>query len=482
MKTKFPISLSITIMISFHLIIIFSNWFILKNYNDSIKNDTKIINTLGQIRGGSQKYFKSYFYNNSTDNQNYINQKFILLDKLSKDKFEQQHTKIEELKKLWQDIEQNIANCNSKQCKENIFQLSEQFWIKSDKLVKELEISNEDKNTLIKVIFVILFLELVFVSFMIIIVYKLINTTLESQKNKMETYINMVDRYIITSSTDLRGNITYVSDAFCNISGYTKEELIGKNHRISRHEDMPKTTYEVLWSTIKDGKTWNGELKNRTKDGGYYWVDTHISPIYENNKHIGYTAVREDITNKKQMEELSITDPLTGLYNRRKFHEVTVSELNRVKRDIENNKNSHQLFFILLDIDHFKQYNDNYGHDKGDIVLKEVANILQLSLRRSTDFAFRIGGEEFGIVVVEDDILSVKMFAQKIRQNIEDAKIEHKYNSVSDYITASFGISISNKDFGYDLDTIYNRADKALYKAKHLGRNRVEMYKLTGEE
>jgi diguanylate cyclase (GGDEF)-like protein len=245
---------------------------------------------------------------------------------------------------------------------------------------------------------------------------------------------------------------------------------------------MPKTIYEVLWSTIKDGKTWNGELKNRTKDGGYYWVDTHISPIYENNKHIGYTAVREDITNKKQMEELSITDPLTGLYNRRKFHEVTVSELNRVKRDIENNKNSHQLFFILLDIDHFKQYNDNYGHDKGDIVLKEVANILQLSLRRSTDFAFRIGGEEFGIVVVEDDILSVKMFAQKIRQNIEDAKIEHKYNSVSDYITASFGISISNKDFGYDLDTIYNRADKALYKAKHLGRNRVEMYKLTGEE
>jgi diguanylate cyclase (GGDEF)-like protein/PAS domain S-box-containing protein len=323
---------------------------------------------------------------------------------------------------------------------------------------------------------------MLFVSFMIIVVYRLINDTLESQKNQMERYINLVDKYVITSSTDLKGIITNVSEAFCEISGYTKDELIGKNHNIVRHEDMPKTVYEIMWKSIKNGEIWNGEIKNKKKDGDYYWVNAHVSPVYENHILIGYTAVREDITNKKKMEELSVTDPLTGLYNRRKFHEIALTELNRVKRDIENKKeNISQVFFILLDVDNFKQYNDNYGHDKGDLALKEIASVLQLSLKRSTDFAFRMGGEEFGVIVIDNDLLNVKSFANLIRNNIENSKIEHKYNTASNYVTASFGISMSNEHFGYNLDSLYNRADKALYRAKELGRNKVEVYKLTGE-
>jgi diguanylate cyclase (GGDEF)-like protein/PAS domain S-box-containing protein len=292
----------------------------------------------------------------------------------------------------------------------------------------------------------------------------------------------MVDKYVITSSTDLKGNITYVSEAFCNISGYCKEELIGKNHNIVRHQDMPKTIYEVMWNTIQGGDTWVGEIKNKTKDGGFYWVNAHISPIFKEGIHVGYTAIREDISNKKRIEELSVTDHLTNLYNRRKFTEVVSSELSRIRRDINSNKEDvHQVFFVLLDVDHFKQYNDTYGHDKGDIVLKDLANVLRLSLNRSTDYAFRIGGEEFGIILVEDELNSVKKLVNKIKNNIEDMQIVHEHNGASDFVTASFGIGIANKHFGYDLDGLFNRADKALYRAKSLGRNRIEVYKIAGE-
>lgn len=482
MKTKFPISLSITIMITFHLVIILANWFVLKQYNDSIKNDAKVINTIGQIRGGSQKYFKEYFYDGTIENKNYIEEKFTQLKKLCEDKFQNSHEEIEDLYTLWKDINQKIKNCKTDKCKNDIFLYSDNFWHKSDKTVKLLEIESENKNNLIKIVFVILFLEILFVSFMIIVVYKLVNDTLESQKKKMETYINLIDKYVITSSTDLEGNITYVSDAFCNISGYTKNEIIGKNHNIVRHEDMPKNVYEIMWETIKNQETWSGELKNKTKDGRSYWVKAYISPIYEDKKHIGYTAIREDITAKRNMEELSVTDPLTALYNRRKFHEIATMELNRLKRDIQEKKeNIHQVFFILLDVDNFKLYNDTYGHDKGDAVLKEVANCLRFSLKRSTDFAFRIGGEEFGLIVIDDNLLNVKELADNIRQNIENLKIEHTQNTASSYVTASLGIGMSNEHFGYDLDGLYNRADKALYRAKETGRNKVEVYKLVSE-
>lgn len=482
MKTKFPISLSITIMISFHLLIIFTNWFVLKEYNNSIQNDAKIINTIGQIRGGAQKYFKIYFYGDNSTDGTYINNKFIILKSYLDNESNLSLEKVNELEKLWNGIYSDTKKCMMDNCKKEILIDSERFWAEADKTVKFFEQESLEKNDLIKVVFVILFLEMVFVSIMILIVYRLVNDTLESQTKKMENYINVIDKYVITSSTDLKGKITYVSEAFCEISGYSKEELLGKNHNVVRHDDMPSNIYEVLWNTIKQGDTWVGEIKNKKKNNEFYWVKAHISPIIEEKKIVGYTAVREDITTKKVMEELSVTDPLTGLYNRRKFHEVVVNELARVKRDIQDQKTDvHQVFFIIIDVDHFKLYNDNYGHDQGDVVLKEIANLMQLSLRRATDFAFRIGGEEFGIMVVDDNILNVKEYASSIQKSIEDMKIEHMYNSASDYVTASFGISMSNKHFGYDLDDLYNRADKALYRAKELGRNRVEVFKVTGE-
>ncbi len=114
------------------------------------------------------------------------------------------------------------------------------------------------------------------------------------------------DRYVIASKTDLNGKIIYASERFCKISGYKPEELIGKTHNIVRHPDTPKELYKKMWERISKDKTWAGELKNRKKNGGYYWVKAVVMPLYNHQgKKVGYTSIRQDITDKKKIEELN---------------------------------------------------------------------------------------------------------------------------------------------------------------------------------
>ena len=126
--------------------------------------------------------------------------------------------------------------------------------------------------------------------------------------NKYQTLLEMFDKKVIASRTDKKGIITYATKAFTEISGYSKEELIGENHRIVRHPDMPKEIYVQLWNTITSGEIFTGEIKNRKKDGNFYWVNVTIFPEYDDNKNIvGYFAIREDITAKKEVENFNIT-------------------------------------------------------------------------------------------------------------------------------------------------------------------------------
>ncbi len=112
------------------------------------------------------------------------------------------------------------------------------------------------------------------------------------------------DKYYITSTTDKNGIITDVSNAFCTISGYTKEELIGKSHNIVRHPDMKSEVFKELWKSISMGKIWNGEVKNRKKDGDYYWVESTIEPLFDISHNIvGYKSIRFNITDRKKMEQ-----------------------------------------------------------------------------------------------------------------------------------------------------------------------------------
>ncbi|ADG93857.1 diguanylate cyclase with PAS/PAC sensor [Arcobacter nitrofigilis DSM 7299] len=310
---------------------------------------------------------------------------------------------------------------------------------------------------------------LIFSIILFIIIIK--NRAINKLNNKLSEYLNMVDENVLTSSTDKKGIIVSVSQAFCDISGYTKEELLGNNHRIIRHEDMPKELFSELWSTISSGKKWTGEIKNKKKNGGYYWVDATISPIFDKKKNIiGYTAIRHDISDKKTIESISITDELTKLYNRRHFNEIFEKELSRVKRT------NHFFALIILDVDFFKQYNDFYGHQKGDYVLESIGKRLKEVCKRSTDIPFRIGGEEFAIIFIPKDKEDALNFAKLINEKIEDLKIEHKHNKASDYITASLGLYVAYADEIEISEHIYNHTDSALYKAKESGRNRFVLY------
>jgi len=108
---------------------------------------------------------------------------------------------------------------------------------------------------------------------------------------------------LIVSSTDLKGIITYANRKFCEIAGYTRQELMGKNHNIVRHPDMPKAAFKELWDTIQAGKEWTGVVKNLRKDGRYYWVYSHIAPILNNDGEItGYTAARRPASENEVSE------------------------------------------------------------------------------------------------------------------------------------------------------------------------------------
>lgn len=285
-------------------------------------------------------------------------------------------------------------------------------------------------------------------------------TELRRVEKKLNNYVALVNESVITSSTDLAGNIIYASNAFCRVSKYEKSELIGKNHRIICHPDMPEEIYKELWNTITHNQTWQGEIKNKAKDGSIYWVYAVISPDFdEEGERIGYTAIRQDITDKKRAEELAITDRLTGLYNRLKLDEVLHYEIAQTKRY------ETPLSIIIIDIDHFKSVNDTYGHQTGDMVLIEAAQILR-SCSRASDTSGRWGGEEFLIILPNTNLSGALEAAEKIRMAIENYPF-----SVVGQKTASFGVSefLANENE----NSFIERADQALYRAKSGGRNQV---------
>lgn len=277
---------------------------------------------------------------------------------------------------------------------------------------------------------------------------------------KLLQMMEMVDEHVLISKSDLNGNITGLSEAFAKASGYEVYELMGKNHRIFRHEDMSESVFKEMWETIKRGEVWSGEIKNRRKDGSIFWAYSIISPEYDiDGNHIGYIAIRQDITDKKIIEKMAVTDRLTGLYNRIKLDEVFAAEIERCRRYKQS------LSIILMDLDRFKSVNDNYGHQVGDKVLVETAELLKAHVRIS-DTVGRWGGEEFLILCPEtklDDALGV---AEKLRMAIE------KYTfPVVGSKTGSFGVSCFLE--GDNEDSMVSRADEALYDAKKCGRNQV---------
>ena len=211
-------------------------------------------------------------------------------------------------------------------------------------------------------------------------------------------------------------------------------------------------------------------IKNYSKSGKEYWLDLSILPLPNPQGVVThFVAIERDVTEhitlQHQLEILSRTDPLTGLLNRRTFDEITENELYRFRR-------SRDVYSLLMvDIDHFKQINDQYGHISGDAVIKYIAKTFESNIRPHDKVA-RFGGEEFCVLLPSTNKQEAYVVAEKLRGIISNTSLSSREGNIS--FTISIGVSeVEIEDT--DHTTILKRADENLYKAKTTGRNRVCM-------
>lgn len=287
-------------------------------------------------------------------------------------------------------------------------------------------------------------------------------------KDDLEKQLDIIDKYVYMVDTDIKGTIVGTSTAYAKFTGYTKDELIGKDFTLFRDPSVPASFYKKLWVTILNGKKWTGEIANINKNGEKFFLRSHITPKIKNKKIIGFTSIKENITYQKLLEEMSIKDELTQTYNRRFFNQMFSKELNRAKRE-------NSMFCVaMLDIDYFKKYNDTYGHIKGDEVLQKVVLAISDKLKRPSDYLFRVGGEEFIVtysgVQSEEEAVA---FASILVDAVPNLKIEHKESECSKFVTISLGLLSISPTCTMDEDAILQRIDNLLYQAKDAGRNQL---------
>ena len=292
--------------------------------------------------------------------------------------------------------------------------------------------------------------------------------------------------------TNIQGNIEYVNPHFTKLTGYGLDEVIGKNPRLVQSGNTPLETYDEMWKTIRSGKVWRGEVWSKKKNGEPYCEVEVIAPVIDSDGIIvNYIAIKEDVTAEKesdaklheayvrleeQMKEIqglqdelreqAIRDPLTKLHNRHYLKETLSRELSRAVRE------RYPISFLLLDIDHFKRVNDTYGHAVGDFVLRELADQLA-EFTRTGDIVCRYGGEEFLIAFPNTKERDAFLIADRLRESIQESPIYVDHNMIS--ITISAGISEFPTHGQYEA-LVLETADKALYHAKHNGRNQVALW------
>ena len=334
---------------------------------------------------------------------------------------------------------------------------------------------------------------------------KKIETQLREAIRELEFQKQAIDQHAIVSIADTSGKVIYANDKFCEVSQYSRSQLIGQNHRILKSGVHPPELYADMWHTISQGRVWKGALCNRKKDGSQYWVETTIMPFLDDaGLPFRYISIRTDISRIKQfekilergkeeleglvqqrtseldrvnrelkseievrkhaekkLEKLVVTDALTGIFNRRKFDLVLEQELKRADRY------QVPLSLIMADIDHFKQINDSYGHRAGDAVLIQLTKMISNNIRESDVFA-RWGGEEFVVLTPNTDGQRARKLAEKLRTEVAAAS----FPGITG-LTCSFGVTQ-----WVEVDTsddFINRVDTAMYQAKANGRNKVEL-------
>ncbi len=268
--------------------------------------------------------------------------------------------------------------------------------------------------------------------------------------------------------TDSNGIIQYANSAFEQSSGYTVREAVGRNPRMLKSGLQSGEFYRDFWQVISSGQVWRGEFHNRRKDGSFYWEAAVIAPVQgDNGQIVNYIAIKEDISERKklemELERLATQDSLTGVLNRRQLIVLALQEMER------SHRYGYSYSIIMLDIDHFKNINDTYGHPVGDLALSSLGQLFFRELRVS-DLVGRYGGEEFLLFLPETRLEQARNIAERIRLAVMDMAIIVDETPIR--LTVSMGVSSVDAGRG-DFDSLVKEADALLYQAKQRGRNRV---------
>ena len=280
----------------------------------------------------------------------------------------------------------------------------------------------------------------------------------------------------------------YIGPQIETLLGWSQASWVSAEDWAARiHADDRDRVVEFCISQSQNGVDHEADYRALTAAGDYVWIRDVVHVVRDDNGDvdslIGFMfdiserkkTEEQLLTLQKQLEEYSYKDGLTGVANRRMFDSVLATEWANAQRTLQ------PLSLILLDIDHFKQFNDHYGHIQGDDCLKSVGQALSLAASRPRDFLGRFGGEEFVLVLPETDEAAARHIAERCRQQVRQQRIPHERSSVSSMLTISLGVgTIVPGAHDRPLDFL-NAVDKLLYQAKQLGRDRSQVAKVASQ-
>ncbi len=314
----------------------------------------------------------------------------------------------------------------------------------------------------------------------------LLAEALHENEQQFRTLVANLPGAVYRCMLDKNNTMEYISDAIEKISGYPTHEFLYNRVRTYSSIVLPED-FEKREKVLKEGmdplKSFEVEYRIFDADGKIHWLSETGQAIYSNEgiplcidgaifdeseTKFAQEALKE--ANQK-LHRLAVIDGLTQIANRRKFDESIETEWKRLQREKE------MLSLIICDIDFFKPFNDNYGHQAGDKCLHKVAQKIATAIHRPADLAARYGGEEFAVILPNTGAGGAIHVAERIRQEVYALKIEHAHSEVEKYITLSLGVSSIVPSSDLSQEALINAADKALYEAKEQGRNRAILSK-----
>jgi len=292
---------------------------------------------------------------------------------------------------------------------------------------------------------------------------------LEAELQRLKKAVEQSPVTVVIS--DVTGAIQYVNPAFTSTSGYSAEEVLGKNPRILKSGETRPEAYAAMWRSLAHGEPWAGQFHNKRKDGSLYWEEAVISPVRDSQGMIThFIAVKQDVTARREAEArarfLAFHDPLTELPNRL----VARNEMNEAIRRADYTGGKAALLFI--DVDNFKRVNDSLGHGVGDHLLQELVQRLTTCMREE-DTLTRVSGDEFLVVAPglhKADV--VEGIAGRIRRALSAPL---KVDEIEIPTTVSIGASVYPDD-GVSFEELHRQADLAMYCAKREGRDTFRIY------